>query len=102
MAAGDLLEDTVGLAKLAPAGPQLAVFHSAVMAYLEPKERSRFVQLVSGLPAIWISFEAWGVLPEIDGRLPDEAPPSEGDFVLARDGEPMAVASPHARWVRWL
>ena len=102
VAAGDLLEDTAGLATRAPAGAQLVVFHSAVMPYLEPAERSRFVHLVSGLPAVWISFEAWGVLPEIDARVRDAHKPSDGDFVLARDGEPVALANPHGRWVRWL
>ena len=102
MALGDLLVDTAGLAARAPAGTQLVVLHSAVMPYLESAERSRFIQIVSGLPAVWISFEAWGVLPEIDARLPDSAAPSQGDFVLARDGEPVALANPHGRWVRWL
>jgi hypothetical protein len=100
--AGELLEGTARLAARAPAGTELVVFHSAVMPYLEPTERSWFIEIVSGLRATWISFEPYGVLPVIDARLPDVTGSVEGLFVLSRDEEPVALADPHGRWARWL
>jgi hypothetical protein len=99
---GDLLDETTRLAATAPADATLVVFHSAVMPYLTSEDRTRFVEIVSGLSAVWISFEALGVLPEIDARLTDESELHSPAFVLARDGEPVALASPHGRWVDWL
>jgi hypothetical protein len=100
--AGDLLEGTARLAARAPAGTELVVFHSAVMPYLEPTERSRFIEIVSGLRATWISFEPYGVLPVIDARLPNVSGSVEGLFVLSCDEEPVALADPHGRWAHWL
>ncbi len=77
------------------------LFHSAVMPFLRPEDRPRFVELVSSLPRVWVSFEGRGVLPEIDARLPPSAS-DEDAFVMARDREPVALASPHGRWLRWL
>jgi hypothetical protein len=102
VAAGDLLEESAGLMELAPEGTTLVVFHSAVMPYLAPEDRSRLVELVSGIPGVWISFEGRGVLPEVDARLPGGSGPEGGVFVLARDGEPVALANPHGRWLQWL
>jgi hypothetical protein len=63
--AGDLLTETTRLAATAPADATLVVFHSAVMPYLSPEERTRFIDVVSQLPVVWVSFEGLGVLPEI-------------------------------------
>lgn len=65
---GDLLNETARLAATAPADATLVVFHSAVMPYLSPEDRTRFIEIVSGLSAIWISFEGRGVIQEIDAR----------------------------------
>jgi hypothetical protein len=100
--AGDLLTETTRLAASAPPDATLVVFHSAVMPYLSPEDRTRFIKVVSGLSAIWISFEGLGVLPDIDARLMKESEPDSRGFVLARDGEPFALASPHGRWMRWV
>jgi hypothetical protein len=32
----------------------------------------------------------------------EQIEPDSRAFVLARDGEPVALGSPHGRWVRWL
>lgn len=99
---GDLLSQTARLAADAPAHATLVVFHSAVMPYLSSEDRAMFLEIVSALSSVWISFEGRGVMPEIDARLA-QVQASEGPaFVLARDGEPVASASPHGRWVRWL
>jgi hypothetical protein len=98
---GDLLSETTRLAASAPADATLVVFHSAVMPYLSPEERTRFIEIVSQLPAVWVSFEGLGVLPGIGARL-GVSERDDRAFVLARDGQPMALASPHGRWMRWL
>jgi hypothetical protein len=99
--AGDLLTETTRLAASAPADATLVVFHSAVMPYLSPEDRTRFIDVVSQLPAVWVSFEGLGVLPEIGARL-GMSERDDRAFVLARDGQPTALASPHGRWMHWL
>jgi len=98
---GDLLTETTRLAASAQADATLVVFHSAVMPYLSPEDRTRFIHIVSQLPAVWVSFEGLGVLPEIGARL-GVSERDDRAFVLARDGQPMALASPHGRWMHWL
>ena len=101
MLAGDILGTIEPLAESAPADATLVLFHSAVMPYLRPQDRTRFVERISSLSTVWVSFEGRGVLPEIDARLPTSAS-DEDAFVLARDGEPLALADPHGCWLRWL
>jgi hypothetical protein len=98
---GDLLSETTTLAASAPSDATLVVFHSAVMPYLSREDRARFIDLVSQLPAVWVSFEGLGVLPGIGARL-GVSEREDRAFVLARDGQPLALASPHGRWMRWL
>jgi hypothetical protein len=98
---GDLLSETTRLAASAPPDATLVVFHSAVMPYLSAEDRTRFIEIVSQLPAVWVSFEGLGVLPEIGAGL-GVSERDDRAFVLARDGQPMALASPHGRWMHWL
>jgi hypothetical protein len=98
---GDLLSETTTLAASATSDATLVVFHSAVMPYLSREDRARFIDVVSQLPAVWVSFERLGVLPGIGARL-GVSERDERAFVLARDGQPIALASPHGRWIRWL
>jgi hypothetical protein len=63
VAAGDLLTETTRLAASAPPEATLVIFHSAVMPYSSPEDRTRFIEVVSGLSATWISFEGPSVLP---------------------------------------
>ncbi len=95
---GDLRTDLPALAAQAPAGATLVVYHSAVLAYLTPADRRRFAATVRGLPAVWLSSEGPGVVPELP------IPPYQGTpFVLARDGHtPMALTDPHGTWLQWL
>ena len=97
---GDALDTLERMADGAPPGATLVSFHSAVMPYLRPEDRPRFATLMSSLPGAWVSFEGKGVLPDVDARLPAAAREAEG-FVLALDGEPLALASPHGRWLTW-
>ena len=95
---GDLLTDLPALAAQAPAGATLVIFHSAVLAYVAPGDRERFAQTVRGLPAVWLSNEAPGVVPGLP--LTEFR---EGTFVLGQGGRtPLAVADGHGTWLRWL
>ena len=78
------------LATQAPEGVTLVVFHSAVLTYVTPEERQRFVRQVRNLPGHWISNEDHG-LPH---RRSVSRPPrtwdhvfvdSRGDLCISRD-----------------
>ncbi len=101
MVRGDLLTDLPELAAQAPAGATLVVFHSAVLAYLNPPERHRFVEQVTGLDAVWIANEAPSVLPAIHDRLPPTSDAERG-FLVSRDGAPVAWTDPHGAWLHLL
>ena len=95
---GDLLTDLPALARQAPPGPTLVVYHSAVLAYVAPEQRSRFAETVAGLNAAWLSNEGPDVLPGV------AAPKRHGDnFALVRDGTAaIALTDPHGTWIEWL
>jgi len=90
---GDLLEALPALVAEVPDDATLVVFHSAVLAYLAPEDRARFVRLAGDLPGHWISNEGQGVV----ASLPIDAVPGDGRFVLAVDGQPRALTDPHGR-----
>jgi hypothetical protein len=98
---GDLLVDLPALLADAPSGATLVVFHSAVLAYLDHSQRTRFTEVMHELKGTrdlhWISNEAPGVIPgaDIDPR------PS-GRFILAHDQVPVAVTGPHGHSLEWL
>ncbi len=94
---GDLLTDLPALAALAPADATLVVYHSAVLAYVTPRDRQRFASIVRGLPAVWLSNEGPRVLPDVPVPAYQGAP-----FVLVRDGQaPIALTDSHGTWVQW-
>lgn len=96
---GDLTTDLLPLAEQAPASATLVVFHSAVLAYLDDAQRAMFRAAVTALarhrPTVWLSNEGPGVV--VDIQVPD----GEVPFVLARDGDALATASPHGQWLHW-
>ena len=95
---GDLVTDLPALAAQAPAEATLVIFHSAVLPYVTPEDRGRFIDTVRGLPAVWLSNEAPGVVPGISAP----AYPG-GPSVLIRDGDtPLAYTDGHGVWVQWL
>lgn len=96
--AGDLLTDLPALAARAPAAATLVIFHSAVLAYVEPDDRAKFAATVRELPATWLSNEG----PEVLADVP--VPPFDGaPFLLVRDGRyPLALADGHGAWLHWL
>jgi hypothetical protein len=98
---GDLLAELPRLVERAPRGSTVVVFHSAVLAYLTREARAEFTRLVSALPVRWVSNEAAGVLSAVDARVP-AVTETTGRFILALDGEPMAITDPHGRGYRSL
>jgi hypothetical protein len=102
---GDLLEELPGLVAEASAYGEVIVFHSAVIAYLDPADRLRFDELMRGLVADgachWISNEGKNVLPSITATGPSIAP-EKATFVLGVDGVATAHTHGHGRSMRWL
>jgi hypothetical protein len=95
---GDLLTDLVPLARQAPAGATLVIYHSAVLAYVAPKQRGRFAATVRRLDASWLSNEGPGILPGI--AIPEHDSES---FVLVLDGtQALALTDGHGTWIDWL
>ncbi len=95
---GDLLTDVPGLVAQAPAGATVVIFHSAVLGYVSPPERTEFAATVVRLGQTWLANEGPGVLAGVT------APDAGGHgFVLVRDGtEAVASTDSHGTWVEWL
>jgi hypothetical protein len=98
---GDLLTDLPDLAREAPTGAALVVFHSAVLAYVTSPDRERFAKTVRGLDAVWLSNEAPGIVPGVATDRTDGD--TDGGFVLIQDGStPKAYADGHGAWLTWI
>ncbi|MGH7266039.1 MAG: DUF2332 domain-containing protein [Candidatus Rokuibacteriota bacterium] len=93
---GDAVDDLGAAAREAPSGATLVVFHSATLAYLSPPRRSRFIERVKRLDAVWVANEAPGIV------APDPSPRPTLHFVVTRDSRPLALAHPHGRWIEWI
>ncbi len=92
---GDLVEMLPALVQAAPAGASVVVFHTAVLTYLEPEHRQRFMNLVQSMPNVtWLSNEGAGVLP---GGADQRTAAAGGRMVLVRDGEAVALTGPHGQ-----
>ncbi|MEV0894728.1 DUF2332 domain-containing protein [Promicromonospora sp. NPDC050262] len=100
---GDLLSGVADLVAAAPAEATVVVQNSAVLYYLTPAELAEFTGTMERLRrtrgVVWLSNEGWTVLPDVAARLPAGAEPQ---FILARDGAPVALTDPHGRSVRLL
>ena len=94
---GDLVAGVESLIAEAPADSQVVVFHSAVLAYVDPPHRAAFADLMrSRDDVVWVSNEGERVLPEIGDQLRDLGIESSGGrFVLAVDGIATALTGPH-------
>jgi hypothetical protein len=110
--AGDLVDDLPAALAEAPAGAQLVVFHSAVLAYVNAERRRMFADVLAEAskrrPILWLSYEARGVIPEATALAPAR---NERDFLLGRtrfsDGhrqqdELLALAHIHGAELTWL
>ncbi len=104
---GDLLDLLPGLVAEAAAaveadGGRVVVFHSAVIAYLDDRDRQRFADVMTALVVEgrchWVSNEGPLVLPDlrVQGRVvPD------GRFVLGVDGRVVGHTHGHGRSLHW-
>ena len=101
LVAGDLLTDLPALVDEAPMDATLVVFHSAVLAYLDPDQRNRFADVMHRLQATrdvhWVSNEAPGI---VEGT--DIEPTPLARFVLAHNQVPVAVTGPHGQTLDWI
>ncbi len=97
--AGDLNDLITDAAASAPSEATLVVFHTAVLAYLSPEDRERFRRTMADTDAVWLSNEGLGVFPEFERIVP---PGERHRFVLAVNGEPVALTHPHGRSYRGL
>ena len=99
---GDLFDHLPGLLDEAATFGTPVVLHSAVVAYLEEADRSRFHDLMTDLVdegrCRWISNEGRRVLRDVTGDL--EVP--SGRFVTALDGVPVAFSHGHGHAIDWL
>ncbi len=91
---GDLNEKLPALAAEAPKDATLVVFHSAVLVYLTPEARHRFVRTVTALDAHWLSTEGEGVVTRKSATDSDL-------MVVCHNGKPVAHADGHGRFLRW-
>ncbi|MGI8646128.1 MAG: DUF2332 domain-containing protein [Nocardioides sp.] len=102
--AGDLLDALAALVEEASAHGQPVVFHSAVIAYLEPMDRLRFAALMADLVTAgacrWISNEGPRVLPGVTDTGP-AVPDGASLFVLGLDGRAVAWTHGHGRTMTW-
>ncbi|MFT4265028.1 MAG: DUF2332 domain-containing protein [Nocardioides sp.] len=103
--AGDLLDELPALVEEASAYGAVVVFHSAVVAYLEPADRERFDRLIRDLVAggrcHWVGNEGKNVLPSVTATGP-AIPADKQTFVLGLDGRAVAHTHGHGRSLRWL
>jgi hypothetical protein len=101
---GDLLAELPALVEEASRHGEVVVFHSAVIAYLEPDDRDRFETLIRRLVSEercrWVSNEGKNVLPSITATGP-AIPASKQTFVLGLDGQAVAHTHGHGRSLRW-
>jgi hypothetical protein len=102
MLRADLNDALPQLVAEAPAEATLVVFHSAVLTYLAPSERARFVAQVEVLPGHWVSNEGPRVLPKVAAAAGRPAAYPGEAFLLALDGEPKAWTGPHGQFLDWL
>lgn len=95
---GDAIDSLQAVAAEAPAGATLVVFHSAVLAYFAPDDRTRFVEKVTGLPGHWISCEGQKILPTTAPN--DGVDPAL--FAVNLDGTTLAYAGGHGQSLQWI
>ena len=97
----DAIEGLPALIDAAPSDCTIVVFHSAVLAYLSPEDRSRFTDMMDELHRSagvqWISNEGVGVVSgsEVIDRV-------DRRFVLTHNHQPVALTGPHGQTVDWL
>jgi len=102
---GDILDDLDDVVDEASGFGEVVVFHTAVVAYLDPPDRERFAAAMADRVAAgrcrWVSNEGKTVLPGITATGPD-IPADHPTFVLGLDGRALAWTHGHGRSLTWL
>lgn len=119
----DLRTQLESVAREAPSGAHLVVFHSATLAYAAEEDRARFVRTIQGIAdARWISNEGPGVFPQLAIGTPmtgRDGTPAVVDarmfadddiwsgihgnmFLTMLDGRPVAWSDPHGAKIEWI
>lgn len=106
---GDLVERTgeaVAAAREAAPDTTPVVFHTAVLAYLEPADREKFAgtmrELSRDYGAVWIANEGVTILPRVAEKVPPAVRKNKGIFLIAVNETPLATTHGHGDWVRSL
>ncbi|MFC3300365.1 DUF2332 domain-containing protein [Arthrobacter agilis] len=105
---GDLNDEVEPLVERAPTDAVVVVFHSAVLAYLDPAGRARFrdtMQRLAGSrarPVHWLSHEGYGTLAGVAGAMEKAPGEADGRFVLQHNGTTVARTGPHGQSIEWL
>ena len=97
---GDLATDLPALLAEAPDDATLVVFHTAVLPYVDDAAKAAFLATVGSSRAVWLANEAPPRIPRLDRATVDAHP--EHQYLLCRDGRPLARTDPHASWIEWL
>ena len=101
---GDILDDLDDLLDEAAEHGEVVVFHTAVVAYLEPQDRDRFAAAMTERVAAgrcrWVSNEGKNVLPAVTATGP-QIPADHPTFVLGLDGRALAWTHGHGRAMTW-
>jgi hypothetical protein len=98
LTAGDavaLIRSAVARTRRASKTATIVVSSPAVLVYLDPKEREKFVQYCRRARVRWVSLDGRRVIPRI-GDAADNAG-IDGDYVLSLDGVPIASVDPLGR-----
>ena len=102
---GDLRTDVAALAAEAPQDATLIVFHSAVLAYLDERDRVHFAESMAAVSGHWLSNEGPRVVPGPAATAgPHPGPDSvvgQAPFLLALDGRAVAWTHGHGRGLAW-
>lgn len=95
---GDLNDRVAELVAAVPDSHTAVVFHSAVLAYLTPEDRTRFAETVRSLDCRWLSNENF-FLDEA-GRTVNSV--QRDRFTLALDSVPLAYTGQHGATLDWI
>jgi hypothetical protein len=100
--AGDAVDGLRAAVTEMPDDVVRVIWSPAVLVYLAPEARARFVELARELSDVWMSLDGRRVLPAVAERAAETLPGADDDFLLSRDGHPLAIVSPHGdRIERW-
>lgn len=89
------IRSAVARARRASKTATIVVSSPAVLVYLDPAEREKFVQYCLRARVRWVSLDGRRVIPRI-GDAADKAG-IDGDFLLSLDGVPIASVDPLGR-----